>query len=258
MQQLHGRRVVVTGSGRGIGRSIAIAMAAAGAAVVVTARSEDEIAATVEQIRDAGGTAHAVVCDIASDDGVDRLASDAVRLLEGPIDTLVNNAGVYKPARFMDYDLDDWSWILDVNVVSTVRVTRAFVPAMVELDRSRLIFVASIAGKKGSFGQAAYNASKHAQVALTRCLALEYGASGMRVNAICPGFTMTELIDVDALAGIHGKTAEQTWADIEGASSIGRTVSLDEIAALAVYLASPAADGMNGQSIAIDGGIVYA
>lgn len=250
--------MVVTGSGRGIGRQIAMAMAGAGAHVVVTARSEDQIESTVEAIRRDGGAAHAVICDIASDESVSRLAAEASRLLGGPVDTLVNNAGVYKAATFMDYTLDDWGWILDVNVVSTVRVSRAFIPAMIELERSRLIFLASIAGKKGSFGQAAYNASKHAQVALTRCLAVEYGRTGMRVNAICPGFTMTDLIDVDDIAAVHGKEPDQAWADIETASTIGRTVSLEEIAALAVFLASPAADGMNGQSIAIDGGIVYA
>lgn len=258
MMVLEGRRVVVTGSGRGIGRRIATVMAAAGAQVVVTARSEGQIAETVEEIERGGGVAHAVACDITSDESVERLAAEASRLLGGAVDTLVNNAGVYKAARFMDYELADWDWILDVNVVSTVRVTRAFLPAMVDLDRSRLIFLASIAGKKGSFGQSAYNASKHAQIALTRCLALEHGRTGLRVNAICPGFTLTELIDVDDIAAVHGKDPDQAWTDIEAASTIGRTVTLDEIAALALYLASPAADGMNGQSIAVDGGIVYA
>lgn len=255
--RLAGRRAVVTGSGRGIGRAVALALAAEGAHVVVTARTHDQIAAVVDDVRGAGGRADAIVCDITSDDDVARLADDATGALGGPVDTLVNNAGVYKPARFMEYDLDDWSWILDVNVVSTVRITRAFLPAMADLDRARVIFLASIAGLKGSFGQAAYNASKHAQIALTRCLALEYGGTNVRVNAICPGFTMTDLIDVDDVAAVHGKTPDRAWADIEAASTIGRTVTLDEISALAVYLASPAADGVNGQSLAVDGGIVY-
>lgn len=258
MAVLEERRVVVTGSGRGIGREIALAMAAEGAHVVVTARSEDQIQAVAEDIRAAGGRADAVACDISSNEDVDRLAAESERLLGGPADTLVNNAGVYKPGTFLDLELDDWAWILDVNVVATVRVTKAFLPAMLDMDRSRLIMLASIAGKKGSFGQSAYNASKHAQIALTRCLALEHGRSGLRVNAVCPGFTMTELIDLDEIAAVHGKDKAQAWADIEGSSTIGRTVNLDEIAALAVFLASPAADGMNGQSIAVDGGIVYA
>ena len=199
-----------------------------------------------------------MVCDITDDSDVERLAAESARLLGGPVDTLVNNAGVYKAARHLDHSLDDWKRILDVNVLATVRVTNAFLPALAELDRSRVIIVASIAGKKGSVGQSAYNSSKHAQIGLTRCLAMEYGRTGLRVNAICPGFTMTDLIDVDELAAAHGKPPHRVWADVEAASTIGRTVRLEEIAALAVYLASPAADGMNGQSIAVDGGIVYA
>lgn len=256
MEVLRGRRVVVTGSGRGIGKEIAMTMATEGAAVVVTARSENQVEQTVAAIRSAGGQAHAVVCDISDDDSVVRLAEESKRLLGGGVDTLINNAGVYKAARFMDHDLADWDWILGVNVVSTVRVCRAFLPDMLGFDRSRMIFLASIAGKKGSFGQAAYNASKHAQIALTRCMAIEYGRTSLRVNAICPGFTMTDLIDVEGLAAIRGTDMDQTWSEIEAASTIGRTVRLDEIAALAVYLASPSADGINGQSIAIDGGIL--
>lgn len=253
-----GRRAVVTGSGRGIGREIAEAFAASGADVVVTARSSDELEVVCDGIRAAGGTAHPVTCDISSDEDVERLASEASRLLGGPIDTLVNNAGVYHSARYEDHTLDDWKWVLDINVISTVRVTNAFLDDLLQADRSRLIFLASIAGKKASFGQIAYNASKHAQLAITRCMALEYGATSLRVNAICPGFTMTELIDLDTLAETHQKPSEELWESIDSASTIGRTVTVEEIAALALYLASPSADGMNGQSIAIDGGISYA
>ncbi|NOX29602.1 MAG: SDR family oxidoreductase [Actinobacteria bacterium] len=258
MASLMGRRVVVTGSGRGIGERIAAAMAAEGAAVVVTARTGDQVEQAAAKIRSAGGVAHAIVADIADDESVSRLAEDSERLLGGPIDTLVNNAGVYKAAKFMDHDLEDWNWVLGVNVVATVRVSKAFVPAMLELERSRVIFVASVAGKKGSYGQAAYNASKHAQIAITRCMAIEYGDTNLRVNAICPGFTMTDLIDADEIAAVHGTDADTWWSGVEAASTIGRTVRLGEIASLAVYLASPAADGMNGQSLAIDGGILYA
>ena len=255
---MQGRRVVVTGSGRGIGRGIAEAFASVGAAVIVTSRSSHELESVCEQISASGGTAHPVVCDIASDDDVERLAASATRLLGGPVDTLVNNAGVYHSARFEDHSLDDWRRVLDINVVSTVRVTQAFLPDLLGAARGRLIFLASIAGKKGSFGQAAYNASKHAQLALTRCLAIEYGHTNLRVNAICPGFTMTDLIDLDAMAATYRQPADEVWAAWVGASTIGRTVTIAEIAALALYLASPNADGMNGQSIAIDGGITYA
>lgn len=254
---MQGRRAVVTGSGRGIGAGIAQAFAAAGASVVVTSRSPTELESVCDEIRGAGGTAFPIVCDITSDEDVKRMAIESRQLLGGPIDTLVNNAGVYRSARFEDHTLDDWRWVMDVNVVATVRVTNAFLDDLLSANLTRLIFIASVAGKKASFGQAAYNASKHAQLALTRCLALEYGRTSLRVNAICPGFTMTELIDLETLAETYQQPADEVWANVEAASTIGRTVTVEEIAALALYLASESADGINGQSIAVDGGISY-
>jgi NAD(P)-dependent dehydrogenase (short-subunit alcohol dehydrogenase family) len=255
---LAGRRAVVTGAGRGIGRAIAGHLAAAGAAVVLAARTESEIEQASEEIRSDGGRAEAVTCDITDDAAVARLAAVSEERLGGPVDTLVNNAGVYRPRPFDAYTLDDWRWILDVNVVALVRVTQAFLPGLLKLQRSRVINVSSIAGKKGTFGQAAYNASKHAQIGITRCLAMETGSTGLRVNAVCPGFTKTDLIDLDELGRAHNKPGTEVWAGVEQAATIKRTVSLDEIAAAVVYLASPAADGVNGQSLVVDGGIVMA
>lgn len=257
MGALEGRRTLVTGGGRGIGEAIARTLADAGAKVLVVARTETEIRRTAEAITAAGGQAASMTCDITSDASVDELAAAAPELLGGPVDTLVNNAGVYKPARFMDHSLDDWRWVLDVNVLATVRMTRAFLPAMTELERSRVILIASIAGKKGSFGQSAYNASKHAQIGLMRCLALEYGSTSVRVNAVCPGFVHTDLIATDEIGAVHGKEPEVMRRDIEAASTIGRTVTVEEVAAATLYLASPSADAINGQSLAVDGGITY-
>lgn len=254
---LTGRRAVVTGSGRGIGRAIAKRFAERGASVVVTARSSDQVDDVVAEIRSAGGSAHGIVADITEDVSVANLANLSAELLGGPVDTLINNAGVYKPRRFADYEIADWEWIMNVNVVATVRVTRAFLTDMLELERARVITIASIAGKKGSFGQSAYNASKHAQIGITRCLALEYGKTNIRVNAICPGFTATDLIDIDELATVYGKDPADVWSDVAAASTIGRTVTMAEIAEMAVYLASASADGVNGQSLVIDGGIVF-
>ena len=253
---LTGRRAVVTGAGRGIGRAVAGHLAANGAAVVLAARTEQEIESAAKEIRDGGGRAEAVVCDITDDASVAALAADSQERLQGTIDTLVNNAGVYRPRPFGDYTLDDWRWMLDVNVVALVRVTQAFLPGLLTLERSRIINVSSIAGKKGTFGQSAYNASKHAQIGITRCLAMETGTTGLRVNAVCPGFTKTDLIDLDELGRAHGKPGSEVWAGAEQAASIRRTVTLDEIAAAVVYLVSPAADGVNGQSLVVDGGIV--
>ena len=122
--------------------------------------------------------------------------------------------------------------MLDVNVVAMVRVTRPSCPELLgQRPRSRIVNVSSIAGKKGTFGQAAYNASKHAQIGLTRCLALETGTTGLRVNAVCPGFTKTDLIDLDELGRAHGKPGADVWSTVEQAATIKRTVTLDEIAA---------------------------
>ena len=255
---LAGRRAVVTGGGRGIGRAIAEHLAAAGARVVVAARTEGQINEVADGIRASGGAAWAVPCDIRDDSSVDALVRSSADVFGGPADTLVNNAGVYKPRAFADYTLDDWTSMLDINVVAMVRVTRAFLPGLLVLQRSRIINVSSVAGKKGTFGQAAYNASKHAQIGLTRCLAVETGSTGLRVNAVCPGFTKTDLIDLDELGRVHDKPGAEVWAQVERAATIRRTVTLDEIAAAVVYLASPAADGVNGQSLVIDGGIVMA
>lgn len=256
-RRLTGRRALITGSGRGIGRAIAEHFATQGAAVVVSARSADQVGDVVDSIRRQGGAAAGIVADITSDDSVDELKRRAEEYLSGPVDTLVNNAGVYTSKRFEDQAMADWEWTLDVNVLGTVRVTRAFLPSMIDLPRARIIMIASIAGKKGSVGQSAYNASKHAQIGLTRCLALEYGHSAVRVNAICPGFIATDLIDLDDLATAHESSTDDMWADIEAASSIGRTVTVGEVAEMAGYLASPAADGINGQSLVIDGGIAF-
>ncbi len=253
---LDGRRALVTGGGRGIGKGIALRLAADGAAVVVSARTEVEIEAVATQIRAAGGTAAAIVCDITDDAAVTALVDASTEALGGPVDTVVNNAGVLKVGRFLDYTMDDWAWLFDVNVTATVRVTRAFFPQLLAMERSRLITVSSIAGLKGTSGQAAYNATKHAQMGIVRSLALETGRTGLRVNAVCPGYVFTELLDFDALAEIRNQPRDQVWSHIESVSSIGRTATVEEVAAAVAYLASPAADGVNGQGLVVDGGIV--
>ena len=232
-------------------------LAQQGAAVGVVARSIEQVEATVNAINAGGGRAVGTQLDITSDRSVNAGVSNVYDALGGPIEILVNNAGAYKARRFLDYTTDDWSQLLDVNVIGMVRVIRSVLPMMLPLQRARIINIASIAGKKASIGQAAYNASKHAQLGITRCLALELRGTNIRVNAVCPGFTRTELIDIDELASAHQKDAATVWNEIETSSTIGRTVTKSEIAALVSYLASDAADGMNGQSLVLDGGIVF-
>jgi 3-oxoacyl-[acyl-carrier protein] reductase len=256
-QLLQGRKAVITGSSRGIGRAIAIDLAKAGAAVVISARHQPQIDETVQHITKLGGNAVGILADIQSDESVEELAKKAEDQLGGPIDTLVNNAGTYQARRFSDYSIGDWTKMLDVNVLGLVRVTHKFLPKMIDLPRARIINIASIAGKKPSYGQSAYNASKHAQIGITRCLALELGPTNIRVNAVCPGFTPTELINVDDLAAVHGKSVRNLWSDIANTAATKRMVTLDEIAGVVLFLASPSADGITGQSIVVDGGIVF-
>lgn len=257
MNRLAGSRAVITGSGRGIGRAIAEAMAAEGAHVVITdlnAPATDEVAAHIVA---SGGVAHAIACDVRDDEAVSKLAARATELLGGYVNVLVNNAGVYRPRRFLDYEMADWDWTFQVNVFGVVRVTRAFLPAMLENRQGRIINMASIAGKWGSLWQSAYNASKHAIVGITRCLAVETGSAGVRVNAICPGFVKTDMVSAEELAAAYQMPEEEIWKTIDSRAPIGRTVRPDEIAELAVYLASPLADGMTGQALTLAGGAIF-
>ncbi|MCP5116506.1 MAG: SDR family oxidoreductase [bacterium] len=257
MSRLSGSRAVITGSGRGIGRAIAEAMAAEGAHVVISdlnGPASEEVAAHIVA---AGGVAHAVACDIRDDKAVSNLAARSAELLGGHVNVLVNNAGVYRPRRFLDYEMADWDWTFQVNVFGVVRVTQAFLPAMLEHEQGRIINMSSIAGKWGSLWQSAYNASKHAVVGITKCLAAETGSSGVRVNAICPGFVNTDLVSAEELAGVYQMPEEEFWTMVETRAPIGRTVRPDEIAELAVYLASPPADGMTGQALTLSGGAIF-
>lgn len=256
--RLEGQVAVVTGASRGIGRAIAEAYAREGAAVVCAARSTEQLSDVVAGIEDAAGRAVAVACDISDDEQVAELTRRSTEAF-GSVDTLVNNAGTYKPGRFLDYDLEDFQHIMDVNWLGTVRVTRAFLPGMIEREHGRIINVASTAGKYGSLFQSPYNSSKHAVVGLTRCLALETAKQGIRVNAICPGFVDTDMISGNAVAGfaeIMGIEEEQVVPAVLQRVPIGRMLEPEEVAELAVYVASPPADAMTGQALTISGGLI--
>lgn len=256
MSRLEGVRAVVTGSGRGIGRAIALAFAAEGAAVVVSARTQLEIEQVAREIEAKGGRAVAIRCDVASDADVAQLEELACEQLGGPVNVLVNNAGLYLVDRFLDYAMDDWQRVLDVNVLGTVRATRAFLPKMLDQGWGRVINIASTAGKWGSMYQSAYNVSKHGVVGLTRCLALELAEKGVRVNAICPGFVATDMVDFERIAEVFGMPVADVPDMIVGRVPIGRLVRAEEVAELALYLASAEADAMTGQALTLAGGMI--
>ena len=246
---------VVTGASRGIGRAIACELASRGACVVAAARNSTELEAVVAEIMEQGGRALPVRCDIAVEDDVDRLAEETLSAF-GPASILVNSAGVYRVAAFLDAGMDDFRLVMEVNYFATVRTIRAFLPAMVSAGYGRIVNIASTAGKYGSRNQSMYNASKHAVVGLTRSLGLELSRTGVRVNAVCPGYVDTPMLRgaLPDLALVNGVSENEALDAAIAAVPIGRLIRADEVGHLAVYLASEQADGVTGQAYTIAGG----
>ncbi len=253
---LEGRGAVVTGGGRGIGAAVAERLAEAGAAVVVSARSSAEIDRVAEGLRARGLRAHAVPCDVSEEASVRAMAAEAVERL-ATIDIVVNNAGIALSNPLKRLDLEEWNRILAVNATGTFLVTKAFLEGMLDRGWGRVVNVASVAGLRGGRYLAAYTASKHAQVGLTRALALEVAGRGVTVNAICPGYVDTPMTrqSVARIVEKTGITAEQALRHILDTSPQGRLIRPSEIAHLVMTLCDEDGEGVNGQAIAIDGGL---
>lgn len=250
------KRVVVTGAGRGIGREIALRFAAVGATVVVSSRTLPELEAVVEEIEAAGGKGVAVTCDVTDPEQVSSLATSVEEQLGGA-DVLVNNAGAAGSHKFLSHPDDLWHKMLAVNLTSVYYVTKVFAAGMVERECGRIINVASVASKVGGKYIAAYTASKHGVLGLTRALAVEL-APDVTVNAICPSYVDTPMTDA-SIANIvekTGMTADEAQAVLVKESVQKRLIRPEEVAALALYLAREEAEGITGQAINVDGGSV--
>jgi 3-hydroxybutyrate dehydrogenase len=257
--KLENRLALITGGGRGIGRAIALAFAREGARVALVARTETEIVEVSEEIRrETGAEAFSAACDVSDSQSVNRaFAAVAEQFAQSP-DILVNNAGIAESAPFVKTPDDIWHRIIEVNLSGTFFCTRAALPGMLERQWGRIINIASIAGRTGAPYVAAYTASKHGVVGLTRSLALEVALKGITVNAICPGYVETDMAQyaVKNIVEKTGLSADDALDALRSTSPQRRLISVDEVAAIALLLASDEGRGINGQAINIDGGAV--
>jgi 2-deoxy-D-gluconate 3-dehydrogenase len=243
---LEGRTALVTGASRGIGRSIALALGRAGAAVACAARALDQVESAAAEIEAAGGRACAIRLDVTRGAQITAAVRDAEAAL-GPVDVLVNNAGITLDKPSVEVTDEDWDAVLTTNLTSMFRGCRAVAPGMIARGRGKIINIGSMYGKLGVSHYAAYCASKAAADGLTRSLAAEWARHGIQVNCLAPGYMNT---DIPRAAMADPKTRERFLSKVP-ARRLGEP---EEVAALAVYLASPASDFMTGQTVYLDGG----
>ncbi|HSK63971.1 MAG TPA: 3-oxoacyl-ACP reductase FabG [Pyrinomonadaceae bacterium] len=249
---LNGKTALITGGGRGIGREIALTFARHGARIAVAARTAEQVQEVAAEI---GNGAIALVCDVADPESVTRMFTEMRERLGDP-NILVNNAGIAESATIVNTTDELWHRHLAINLSGTFYCTRAAMPAMLKSKWGRVINIASIAGKIGAPYIAAYTASKHGVLGLTRSVAMEVATTGVTVNAICPGYVDTDMVSrgVERIVTTTGRTAEQALESLTKMNPQNRLITSEEVAAVALLLASEEGRGINGQGINIDGG----
>jgi 3-hydroxybutyrate dehydrogenase len=243
---------LVTGGGRGIGRAIAAALVQAGATVTIMGRN----LAVLNEVVAAGDAHHAISADVSDQAALNAAIADAAK--RQPIDILVANAGAAESAPFVKSDAALFQRMMDVNFMGVVYATQAVLPEMVKRKSGRIVAVASTAGLKGYGYVSAYSAAKHAVIGLVRSVALEVAKSGVTVNAVCPGFTETDLLEgsIDNIMSKTGRTREQAVAELAKHNPQGRLVTPGEVADAVLWLCGAGASSVTGQSIAVAGGEV--
>lgn len=256
--ELHGRHAIITGGGRGIGAAIAAELAQRGADLSLFGRDMGRLHRTAESIRNQCSTkVETHQLDVTDHAAVVSVFGFAQRSL-GPAYILVNNAGQAQAMAFPKMQPDFWERTMAVNLTSAFYCSQQVLPAMVEHGGGRVVNIASIAGLKGAPMISAYCASKHGLIGLTRALAMEYAKSGVTVNAVCPGYTETEMLDraVSEVMNSMGKSAEEARAILTRKNPQGRLVKPEEVANTVAWLCSPEASAITGQAIAVAGGEV--
>jgi len=256
---LSGKRAVVSGSTRGIGRAIAEGLAHAGAAVVINGRGEERVAQALEAMRSAipGAVLDGVAADLATAEGAAALAAKAPKA-----DILVNNVGTAVPKPFEALEDADWLDLFQLNVMSGVRLSRHYLPAMVEKGWGRVVFISSESAVNIPKEMINYGMTKTAQLAISRGLAESVAGSGVTVNAVLPGPTRSEgigryLSAAAERAGVNQEAIEQQFLkNLRPTSLIGRFATTEEVASMVVYVCSEQASATTGAALRVDGGVV--
>jgi NAD(P)-dependent dehydrogenase (short-subunit alcohol dehydrogenase family) len=255
MGGLQDKVVLVTGGSGGLGRALGRAFARQESRVVLAARSEAKLKTAAEEIARDGGKVMALACDVTVKDQVLQLA-ESIRACWGNVEILVNNAGMAKAAGFLEMPDSLWDDILKTNLTGPYNCCKVFLPGMIDARWGRIINIGSTTSKVAYPHVSAYVSSKHGLLGLTRVLALETARLGITVNAICPGYLDDELTHANArqMAEKTGKTVDQVLSMFASSAPQKRLIAPEEVAELALLMASDKLAGMTGQAVSIDGG----